>query len=141
MSSSLKGLRVLDLTTSFGYASKLFVDLGAEVTLVEPRNGGDNTMVQNALLSLSLMGGQSVVRNVASKVGIQDLQMGTSGSGQTTEVQVSGYLSRRTYLQYGISMFQPVNTLTLRYRLRDNLFLEAVSGLASALDLLYTFEF
>lgn len=101
----------------------------------------DNTMVQNALLSLSLMGGQSVVRNVASKVGIQDLQMGTSGSGQTTEVQVSGYLSRRTYLQYGISMFQPVNTLTLRYRLRDNLFLEAVSGLASALDLLYTFEF
>ncbi len=101
----------------------------------------DNTMVQNALLSLSLQGGQGMVRNVASKVGIQDLQMGTSGSGQQTEVQVSGYLSRRTYLAYGISMFQPVNTLTLRYRLRDNLFLEAVSGLASALDLLYTFEF
>ncbi len=36
---ALAGLRVLDLTTDFGYASKLFLDLGAEVTLVEPRGG------------------------------------------------------------------------------------------------------
>lgn len=36
---ALAGLRVVDLTTNFGYCSKLFLDLGAQVTLVEPRGG------------------------------------------------------------------------------------------------------
>lgn len=113
------------------------------VTGKEPGTGTkeDNTLVQNTLLSMSLMGDRPRMRNLASKVGIEDLQMGTAGTGESTEVLVSGYLSPRTYLQYGISLFEPVNTLTVRYELRDNLFLEAVSGLASALDLLYSFEF
>lgn len=101
----------------------------------------DNTAVRNALLSVGLMGGQPLARDIASKVGIDDLQMATAGSGQETAVTLSGYINPRTYLQYGISVFQPVNTLTVRYRLRDNLFLEAVNGIASALDLLYAFEF
>lgn len=101
----------------------------------------DNTAVRNALLSLGLMGGQPMARDIASKVGVDDLQLGTAGSGNDTAVTLSGYLNSRTYLQYGISVFEPVNTLTVRYRLRDNLFLEAVNGVASALDLLYSFEF
>lgn len=36
---ALTGVRVLDLTQHHGYASKLFSDLGAEVTLVEPPGG------------------------------------------------------------------------------------------------------
>lgn len=101
----------------------------------------DSRLVQEALLGMGLLGGNGTLRNVASKVGIEDLRVAAGGSGDSTQVQVSGYLSSRAYVQYGINVFQPVNTLTLRYRLRDNLFLEAVSGLASALDLLYTFEF
>ena len=101
----------------------------------------ENTAVRSALLSVGLMGGQPLARDIASKVGIDDLQMGTSGSGEETAVTVGGYLNSRTYLQYGINVFEPVNTLTVRYRLRDNLFLEAVSGIASALDILYSFEF
>ncbi len=36
---ALSGIRVIDLTTSFGYAAKLFADLGANVVLVEPPGG------------------------------------------------------------------------------------------------------
>ncbi len=36
---ALADLKVLDLTTDFGYAGKLFADLGAEVVLVEPPAG------------------------------------------------------------------------------------------------------
>ncbi|MEO8506993.1 MAG: CoA transferase [Betaproteobacteria bacterium] len=36
---ALTGIRVVDLTTSFGYATKLFADLGATVVLVEPPGG------------------------------------------------------------------------------------------------------
>jgi benzylsuccinate CoA-transferase BbsE subunit len=38
-SNALADVRVLDLTQSLGYASKLFADLGADVTLVEPPGG------------------------------------------------------------------------------------------------------
>lgn len=101
----------------------------------------DNTAVRSALLSLGLMGSQPLARDIASKVGIDDLQMGTTGSGDATAVTVSGYVNARTYLSYGMSVFEPVNTFTVRYRLRENLFLEAVSSIESALDLLYSFEF
>src|SRR5690606_13022447 len=38
--SSLAGIRVLDISGSFGnYCGKLFADLGADVILVEPLNG------------------------------------------------------------------------------------------------------
>lgn len=36
---ALSGVRVVDLTTNFGYASKLYADLGATVILVEPPGG------------------------------------------------------------------------------------------------------
>lgn len=101
----------------------------------------DNTAVRSALLSLGIMGSQPLARDIASKVGIDDLQMGTTGSGDATAVTVSGYLNARTYLSYGMSVFEPVNTFTVRYRLRESLFLEAVSSIESALDVLYTFEF
>lgn len=101
----------------------------------------DNTAVRSALLNMGLMGSQPLARDIASKVGIDDLQMGTTGSGDATAVTVSGYLNARTYLSYGMSVFEPVNTFTVRYRLRENLFLEAVSSIESALDLLYSFEF
>lgn len=101
----------------------------------------DNTAVRSALLSMGLMGSQPLARDIASKVGIDDLQMGTTGSGDATAVTVSGYLNARTYVSYGMSVFEPVNTFTVRYRLRENLFLEAVSSIESALDMLYSFEF
>jgi translocation and assembly module TamB len=44
-------------------------------------------------------------------------------------------------MSYGVGVFQPGNELTLRYRLARNLYLQAVTGLESALDLLYSFEF
>ena len=156
---NIEAVRVVDTVTAgmrlTGPASEPRVTLFSEPSLPDsqilyyiitgkaPGTGtrDDNAMVQSALLSIGLRGGQPLARDIASKVGIEDLQMGASGSGDTTQVTVSGYINPRTYLQYGINVFQPYNTVTLRYRLGENLFLEAVSGLASALDLLYSFEF
>src|SRR5690606_12779534 len=93
----------------------------------------DDTAVRNALLSVGLRGRQPLARDIASKVGIDDLHMGTSTSGDGTAVTLSGDSNPRTYLQSGISVVQPVNTRTIRDRLRENLFLEASNGVARAL--------
>jgi translocation and assembly module TamB len=43
-------------------------------------------------------------------------------------------------VQYGVGINTPVNTLTFRYRLTQRIFIEALSGLENALDILYSFE-
>ncbi len=47
----------------------------------------------------------------------------------------------RLQVKYGVGIFDSIATLTLRYRLMPKLYLEAVSGVDRALDLLYQFEF
>ncbi|MCP5206478.1 MAG: translocation/assembly module TamB domain-containing protein [Hahellaceae bacterium] len=78
--------------------------------------------------------------NVVGKLGVTDFQISTQAENEGTSVQVSGYLSPDLYLQYGVKLFDEVNTLSLRYRLHSDLFLEAMTGLDSSLDLIYSFE-
>ncbi len=108
---------------------------------------GDNrAAVNQALLAIGLYGGENVARDLASKVGIEDLEISTSSTQRRPNAEVEnsfnvgGYVSPRLFVQYGVGINTPVNTLTLRYRLSRNVFLEALSGAESALDLLYSFE-
>lgn len=49
---------------------------------------------------------------------------------------VSGYVLPCLQVKYGVGIFDSIATLTLRYRLMPKLYLEAVSGVDRALDLL-----
>ena len=65
----------------------------------------------------------------------------TEGVGDSSQVVVSGYVLPGLQVKYGVGIFDSIATLTLRYRLMPKLYLEAVSGVDQALDLLYQFEF
>ncbi|WP_131825449.1 translocation/assembly module TamB domain-containing protein, partial [Salinivibrio kushneri] len=43
-------------------------------------------------------------------------------------------------VKYGVGIFDAIGVFTVRYRLMQDLYLEAVSGVAQAVDLLYQFE-
>ena len=58
--------------------------------------------------------------------------------GREVQFLGSGYINR---WKNGVGIFDSIATLTLRYRLMPKLYLEAVSGVDQALDLLYQFEF
>ncbi|RMF14114.1 MAG: hypothetical protein D6758_12080 [Gammaproteobacteria bacterium] len=107
--------------------------------------GGQSTderqLVNRAMLSLALTGSLPVAQTLAEKLNISDFRVGTQGEGDQTTVQVSGYVSPRLYLEYGFGVFEPVNTLLTRYRLRENVYLEAVSGIEQILTLLWSKEF
>lgn len=108
-------------------------------------DGGPSTSEQQLLtqaaLSLGIFGGKGLATSLASELGIEDFELGTSGEGQETQFELSGYLNPDLFVRYGIGVFAPVNTLTLRYRLSDRFFVEAVSSLESAIDFLYEFRF
>ncbi|MGG2397082.1 translocation/assembly module TamB domain-containing protein [Pseudomonas sp. SH1-B] len=105
------------------------------------QGSGDNNMLGQAALALGLAGSSSLTTSLASSLGIQDFQLDTEGSGVTTSVVATGNITDRLSLRYGVGVFEPANTIALRYELTRRLYLEAASGLASSLDLFYRRDF
>ena len=103
--------------------------------------GEDNNMLAQAALGLGLAGSAGVTGNLANRLGIDDFQLDTEGSGNTTSVVASGNLSERLSLRYGVGVFEPANTIALRYKLSKKVYVEAASGLASSLDIFYKRDF
>jgi len=103
--------------------------------------GEDNNMLAQAALGLGLMGSSGVTSGLAKDLGIQDFQLDTQGSGNTTSVVASGNISEKLSLRYGVGVFEPANTIALRYKLSKKVYLEAASGVASSLDIFYKRDF
>lgn len=104
-------------------------------------NGEDSNLLAQAALGLGLMGSASTTSRLAQNLGVQDFQLDTEGSGNSTSVVASGNLSERLTLRYGVGVFEPASTVALRYALTRQLYLEAASGVASSLDLFYKKDF
>lgn len=104
-------------------------------------SGEDNNMLAQAALGLGLMGSSGVTSGLAKDLGIQDFQLDTQGSGNTTSVVASGNISEKLSLRYGVGVFEPASTIALRYKLSKKVYLEAASGVASSLDIFYKRDF
>lgn len=104
-------------------------------------DGSASNSVAAALVGLSLSKSSKLVGSVGSAFGINDLNVTTAGIGDNTKVVVSGNLSPRFRVQYGVGLFAPLTELTLRYRLAPSLYLQMISNVNQAVDLLYRFEF
>ncbi|NWA03023.1 translocation/assembly module TamB domain-containing protein [Pseudomonas gingeri] len=103
--------------------------------------GEDNNMLAQAALGLGLMGSSSVTSDLAKNLGIQDFELDTQGSGTNTAVVASGKITEKLSLRYGVGVFEPANTIALRYLLSKRVYLEAASGVASSLDIFYKRDF
>lgn len=100
----------------------------------------DSSMTMT-LIGLSLAQSGKLVGEIGEAFGVSDLQLDTAGSGEDSQVTVSGYILPGLQVKYGVGIFNSLGEVTIRYRLMQDLYLEAVSGLTSTVDLLYQFEF
>lgn len=101
----------------------------------------DSDIMTSMLVSLGVAQSSKLVGQIGEKFGVHNLALDTEGVGDNSQVVVSGYVLPGLQVKYGVGIFDSIATLTLRYRLMPRLYLEAVSGLDQALDLLYQFEF
>jgi translocation and assembly module TamB len=104
-------------------------------------NGEDSNMMAQAALALGLAGGSSTAGKLATDLGIKEFELDTSGSGNETSVVASGKITDKLSLRYGVGVFEPANTLTLRYLLSKKVYLEVAGGVASSLDIFYKRDF
>lgn len=108
---------------------------------LDSESGSTANSVTTGLIGMSIASSGRLVGAIGEAFGVRDLTLDTEGAGDNSQLTVSGYLTRDLQLKYGVGIFQPIGQFTLRYRLMRSLFLEAVSGMDNAIDLLYKFEF
>ena len=97
-------------------------------------------LLSTALLARGVSGAENRSGDFAEKIGIRDFKMSTASNDIGTEVQLSGYISDKIFIRYGMGLFDRSNTFTVRYQLMPQLFVETASGLDSTIDLIYSFE-
>ncbi len=104
-------------------------------------SGSDSAAMTSMLVGLGVAQSGQVVGKIGETFGVSNLALDTAGVGDSSQVVVSGYVLPGLQVKYGVGIFDSLATLTLRYQLMPKLYLEAVSGIDQALDLLYRFEF
>ncbi|PHM71059.1 translocation/assembly module TamB domain-containing protein [Xenorhabdus sp. KJ12.1] len=105
------------------------------------KGGSDNSQMTSMLIGLGVAQSGKLVGKIGETFGVSDLALDTQGVGDKSQVVVSGKITNDLQVKYGVGIFDSLATLTLRYRVMPRLYLEAVSGIDQALDLLYEFEF
>lgn len=96
---------------------------------------------QSALsYALSSSAGEGLTEFAGKALGIEDLKVSTNSNENGTQIGLSGYVTPKLLVRYGVGVFDSVNSLTLKYQLKKNLYLKAVSGESNALDILWSFE-
>lgn len=99
-----------------------------------------SSVAAEAALAMALESRSGFTRKAGESLGIQDLTLTTGSTENRSEVGLSGYITPDLMIRYGVGMFEAVNTITLNYRLRKNLYLEVISGKSNAFDLLWSFD-
>ncbi len=115
-----------------------YIVLGRDITAGD---NNDSNVLATAALSMGISNGRGLATNIAEAFGIREFNIEASGRGEDTQVLLSGRLSSRLMIRYGIGVFTPVNTLFLRYDLGRKLYLETAQGLERAVDLFYSIVF
>ncbi|WP_238937605.1 translocation/assembly module TamB domain-containing protein [Pseudoalteromonas sp. S16_S37] len=109
----------------------------------EPLGEGENsnsTILTQLLLSQGLNRSEGLVSKTGEKLGFKDVSLGARGSGESTKVEVSGYLTPNVQVSYRVGVFDSLSEVAVRYRVFSKLYVEATSGLYDSIDLLYKFD-
>lgn len=103
-------------------------------------SSSDKSMT-TSLIGIGIASSGKLVGQLGEVFGLKELSLDTAGSGTDSKVTVSGYLSPKLQVKYGVGIFNQFGEFTLRYRLMQKLYLEAVQSVNTSVDLLYKVEF
>ncbi|USE36955.1 translocation/assembly module TamB domain-containing protein [Endozoicomonas sp. SCSIO W0465] len=101
---------------------------------------GDSSAVQSMLIDFGVSQFGGVVTSIGKKIGLSDVTLDTQGSGDDTQVTIGGTVAPGLRVQYGAGVFNSIAEVKVRYELMPRLYLQAISGLAQAVDLFYQFK-
>ena len=100
-----------------------------------------NNTIAAAGISMGLGGTRAFTNQLGQTFGLSGLALDAQGTGDDTQVSVTGYITPDLFIRYGVGVFTPINKLTLRYQMNQRLYLEASQSLERAIDVFYNWRF
>lgn len=97
-----------------------------------------DAVVAQALLAGGLALGGGSISSGAEKLGISNFNI---GSGDDTDLSVSGYIRNDVFLEYGVNALGDGREFKVRWDFAKRLSLEMINSLHNSLDLLYSRSF
>jgi len=98
------------------------------------------SLLDKTLTSLGLRGGNLLGPTVGSQVGVEQAKFSTASDVKGTSLAFGRFLTPKLYVSYGIGLFDPINTLRLRYVLSNHFTLLAEAGQVQSADALFKLE-
>ena len=114
---------------------------GSGISNAEGFKSDVNNTIAAAGISMGLGGTRALTNQIGRTFGFSSLALDAQGTGDDTQVSLTGYITPDLFIRYGVGVFTPVNKLTLRYQMNRRLYLEASSSLERAIDLFYNWRF
>ncbi|WP_230660189.1 translocation/assembly module TamB domain-containing protein [Psychrobacter sp. I-STPA10] len=106
---------------------------------------GFRTKVTNNLAAAGLSFGLSSTRGLTNSIGqafgLQSLTVDAAGTGQDTNVNVTGYITPDLYIRYGVGVFNAESSFSLRYQLTRRIYIEATAAAENTVDMVYSWKF
>ena len=86
---------------------------------LDQASSGEAEALNRAVLFLGMKGGHALAESIGTGLGLDEVRLETepTAEGEQAALVLGKYLSPRLYVSYGIGLFQPINTLRLRYTL------------------------
>jgi translocation and assembly module TamB len=127
-------------TTVFSEPAMGEMDALSYITTGKPLAGattGDRLSVANAALTLGMRGAMPVAQKVGEVIRVDELGVEGAG-GENTAVFVGETFGDDLYVRYSYGIFDRIGTLRVTYRIGRRISIEAASGEAQSLFLIYS---
>ena len=108
--------------------------------LGDGESSSSDAMLTQLLLSQGVSRSEGVVSKVGETFGLSDVSLSSSGSGDSTKVEISGYVAPSLQVKYSVGVFDSLSEVAVRYQLLSQLYIEITSGLNQNVDMLYKFD-
>ncbi|MEP6801854.1 MAG: translocation/assembly module TamB domain-containing protein [Acidobacteriota bacterium] len=103
-------------------------------------SASEGNLVTSAATSLVMKGGNLLGKQLASKLGLETARIESQGGYREASIVIGKYLSPKLYVEYGLGLFNAVNTLRVRYTLSRHWTISAETGAENGADIFYTVE-
>ncbi|WP_105264397.1 autotransporter assembly complex protein TamB [Pseudoalteromonas sp. T1lg76] len=109
----------------------------------QPLGDGDtntDALLTRMLLAQGTNRGEGLVSRIGESIGLRDVTLNSSGSGDDTKVEIAGYIAPGIQVKYSVGVFESISEVAVRYQVLQKLYIEVTSGLYDTLDILYRFD-
>ena len=100
----------------------------------------DSSTMANMLIDLAAGQSNGLMSSIGEEVGIKDLSLSSSGTGDEQSVGIRGEIAPGIEISYGVGVFDNFSIFAIRYEMFERFYVEASSGIDQAIDAYYEWD-